>query len=56
LTGDLATADYPDGLHTFSACGDLTLIDVKRIDRSFGRHIVNLKRKLLPKPALSAVG
>jgi len=56
LTGDLATADYPDGLHTFSACGDLTLIDVKRIDRSFGRHIVNLKRKLSPKPALPALG
>jgi len=56
LTGDLATADYPDGLHTFSACGDLTLIDVKRIDRSFGRHIVNLKRKLLPKGALPISG
>ncbi|MBW9054768.1 glycosyl hydrolase family 43 [Rhizobium mesosinicum] len=56
LTGGLAAAGYPDGLHTFSACGDLTLIDVKRIDRSFGRHIVNLKRKLLPKPALSASG
>lgn len=56
LTGDLAAADYPDGLHTFSACGDLTLIDVKRINRSFGRHIVNLKRKLLPRPASPASG
>ena len=46
LTGGLAARDYPDGLHTFSACGDLTLIDVKRISRSYGRHLVNLQRRL----------
>jgi hypothetical protein len=45
LTGNLAEADYADGLHTFSTCGDVTLIDVKRISRSFSRHIVNLKRR-----------
>jgi hypothetical protein len=27
-------APFVDGLHTLSACGDLTLIDAKRIDRS----------------------
>lgn len=49
LTGGLASAAYPDGLHTFSACGEMTLIDVKRISRSYGRHLVNLKRRLFHK-------
>ncbi len=49
LTGGLASPLYPDGLHTFSACGDLTLIDVKRISRSYSRHIVNWKRRLFHK-------
>ena len=50
LTGNLAAPDYPDGMHTVSACGDLTLVDVKKITRSWGRHAINLRRKLLPKP------
>nr|WP_316651357.1 glycosyl hydrolase family 43 [uncultured Gellertiella sp.] len=49
LTGDLAAPDHPDGLHSFTACGDLTLIDVKRIHRSHSRHLINLRRRLLPK-------
>lgn len=39
-------APYVDGLHTLSACGDLTLIDVKRIDRSFGGLAIELGRRL----------
>jgi hypothetical protein len=31
-----SAAPYVDGLHTLSACGPITLIDVKRIDRSLG--------------------
>lgn len=46
LTGELARADHPDGLHTFSACGPYTLIDVKRIDRSRGRQWLDLKRRV----------
>jgi len=46
LTGDLARADHPDGLHTFSACGPYTLIDVKRVDRSRGRQWLDLKRRV----------
>ncbi|RAX37924.1 glucosamine inositolphosphorylceramide transferase family protein [Rhizobium tropici] len=45
LTGDLAAADHAAGLHTFTICGDVTLIDVKRVSRSFARHIVNLQRR-----------
>lgn len=45
-TGDLAHADFPDGLHTLSACGDLTLLDVKRIDRSRTRTLIDMKRRL----------
>jgi hypothetical protein len=35
-----------EGMHTFSACGDVTLVDVKRIDRSFRGLMLDLKRKL----------
>ena len=45
LTGDLASANYPDGLHTLSACGRCTLIDVKRITRSWSRYGVDIKRR-----------
>lgn len=46
FTGDLASLDHTEGMHTFSACGGMTLIDVKRISRSHGRHLVNLRRRL----------
>ncbi|MBV8503865.1 MAG: hypothetical protein JO006_19365 [Paucibacter sp.] len=46
LTGELACAEFSDGLHTVSACGPLTLIDVKRIDRSRMRQWLDLKRRL----------
>lgn len=37
---------YRDGLHTLSACGPLTLIDVKRIDRSAAGLLIDLRRRL----------
>jgi len=37
---------FTDGLHTLSACGALTFIDVKRIDRSLGGAAVELERRL----------
>lgn len=37
---------YREGFHTLSACGDLTLIDVKRIDRSLGGPLIDLGRRL----------
>ena len=46
LTGPLVRADHPDGLHTFSACGPYTLIDVKRVDRSRRRQWLDLKRRV----------
>jgi hypothetical protein len=46
LRAPASAAPYVDGLHTLSACGDLTLIDVKRIDRSLGGLAVDLGRAL----------
>lgn len=46
LTGDLASDSHTEGLHTLSACGDFTLIDVKRIDRSRGKQWLDFKRRL----------
>ena len=37
---------YPDGLHTLSGDGDVTLVDVKRLDNSPGRWKVDLRRRL----------
>ncbi len=38
--------NYPDGLHSLSACGAVTLIDVKRIDPTPARRWINLQRQL----------
>ncbi|TXD80871.1 glycosyl hydrolase family 43 [Mitsuaria sp. TWR114] len=46
FTGDLAHPGFLSGLHTMSACGDLTLIDVKRIDRSRHRQWLDWKRRV----------
>lgn len=43
-------APFVDGLHTLSACGDVTLIDVKRIDRSLGGLAIDLRRRLRRAP------
>ena len=45
LTGALRSDEYRDGLQTLSACGDQTLVDVKRVARTWRRHAVNLQRK-----------
>jgi hypothetical protein len=45
LTGDLVSQDHTQGFHTLSACGPLTLIDVKRVDRSRGRQWIDLRRR-----------
>lgn len=45
LQGGMARADHPAGLHTLSACQDLTLIDVKRIDRARAKQWLDLKRR-----------
>lgn len=37
---------YGDGLHTLSACGDVTLIDVKRLDASKARSWIDLERRI----------
>lgn len=46
LTGDLFDETYSEGCHTLSKCGELTLIDTKRIVRSWARHKINLQRHL----------
>jgi hypothetical protein len=46
LTGDLVSATHRDGLHTLAACGDLTLLDAKRIVRPWGRYAVDFKRRV----------
>ena len=46
FTGELASNTYRDGLHTLSACGEFTLLDVKRIDRSRARHWLDWQRRL----------
>lgn len=45
LTGDLASSTHHDGLHTLTSCGALTLLDTKRIVRSWARYGVDLKRR-----------
>lgn len=46
LTGELASPTHTAGLHTLNGCGDVTLIDVKRIDRSRGKQWLDFKRRL----------
>ena len=37
---------YNEGLHTLSACGAVTLVDVKRIDRTGRGWLIDLRRRL----------
>ncbi len=46
LTGAMANTDYVEGLHTVAACGEWTLIDVKRIERGRYRQWLDIKRRL----------
>ena len=45
LTPEGLLEGYGDGLHTLSQAGDVTLIDVKRLDPSKGRAWVDLQRR-----------
>lgn len=46
LTGDLVSDVFGEGMHTLSACDDLTLIDVKRVDRSREKQLIDLQRRV----------
>jgi hypothetical protein len=46
LTGDLVSDSHREGFHTLSSCGELTLIDTKRIVRSWARLPMELKRRI----------
>lgn len=37
---------YRDGMHTLSACGDITLFDVKRVDTSLHGLVLDVRRML----------
>lgn len=45
FTGGLVSEAYQAGFHTLSACGALTLIDVKKITHSRVKHWLDLKRR-----------
>jgi hypothetical protein len=42
----LSVGAYAQGMHTLSACGPVTLIDVKRIDTSVSGLMLDLRRAL----------
>ncbi len=46
LTASGIHLEFPDGIHTIAACSNVTLIDVKRCDRSIGRVGVDWQRRL----------
>lgn len=46
LTGADVSDDFPDGCHTLAACGRCTLIDAKRIVRSWARPLVDVGRRV----------
>jgi hypothetical protein len=54
MVGGQAFAPYVDGFHTLSACGNVTLFDAKRIDRSPGKWLVDAGRT--PIVARKAIG
>ena len=45
LTGDLVSDSHREGLHTLAACGDLTLLDTKRVAHPWGRYAVDFTRR-----------
>lgn len=46
LSGELVSSSHRDGCHTLSRCGNLTLIDTKRIVRSWGRYGIDWQRRI----------
>lgn len=45
LTGGLVSATHTAGLHTLTGCGEFSLIDVKRIDRSRHKQWLDWQRR-----------
>ena len=46
LAAENLTSDFPDGMHTLSACGNITIFDVKRTLRSPQRYLIDWQRRL----------
>ena len=46
ISAPASFAPFDEGLHTLSACGDVTLIDAKRIDRSVNGLTIDARRHL----------
>lgn len=46
LTAPASAGAYRDGLHTLTSCGDVTLIDVKRVVRSVAGMLIDVRRRL----------
>lgn len=46
LTGALVSDSCQQGFHTLSACGELTFFDVKRTEKRWERHGLNLMRHI----------
>ncbi len=44
ICAPVAAGSFRDGLHTLSACGEVSLIDVKRIDRTHGGRAIDVAR------------
>lgn len=45
FSGEMASPDHTQGLHTLTGCGPFTLVDVKRIDRSRAKQWLDLRRR-----------
>jgi hypothetical protein len=46
LRGECVSSTHHDGFHTLSSCGALTLIDTKRVTRSWGRVGLDWRRRV----------
>ena len=46
LGGHLVSSTHGEGFHTFAGCGDITLIDTKRIARQWTRYAIDLNRRV----------
>jgi hypothetical protein len=44
LTGGDFSVSHDEGCHTLSSCGSFSLVDTKRVVRSWTRHKINLQR------------
>lgn len=46
FSGDLVSDTHQVGFHTLASCGEQTLLDVKRIDRSHARRWIDWQRRM----------